>query len=135
MWAFRIVFAALVFWSAAAASAQSIVATEYGTQGTELSIGTGAATSASTTGAMVAATAKWQITQWVGIEGRGAWFDRGTDATAFGADLSGVVNLVSRRVVTPFVGAGFCMYRASFASSDAPMSDFYRSRLTPQPFG
>lgn len=126
----RIVFAAFMWGLAAVASAQVLPPPASWTRGTELAVMGGAATASSTTGAALGATAKWDVTRWVSLEGRGLWLDRGTDATAFAADISGLVNLVPMRSVTPFVGAGFGFYRASFDSATATMSDFYRERLT-----
>jgi hypothetical protein len=62
-------------------------------------------------------------------EARGTWLARGTDASAFEADLGVSMSVVDRRRATPFVGAGFGLYRAAFDSPSATMSGFYRRRL------
>jgi hypothetical protein len=94
-------------------------------RGTELAVSAGAAT----TGPMVAASVGWEVTRWIAIEGRGSWFDRGDDARGFAADLSALVNVVAKRPVTPFLGAGFGFYRASFDGAVPAMTDFYRTRM------
>ena len=81
-------------------------------------------------GAILGGTAAWQVSRWVAVEGRGGWFDRGTGASGFAADLSALVGFVPKQRVTPYASAGFGLYRASFDSSNAPMSTFYRRRLS-----
>ena len=98
-------------------------------RGTELGVFAGAASGSSETGGTVAGTVGWEVTRWFAIEGRGSWFDRGQGASGFSADLGVLVNVVARRKVTPFVGAGFGLYRASFAGPTSVMSDFYRRRM------
>ena len=98
-------------------------------RGTELGVFAGAASGPSETGGTLAGTVGWEITRWVAIEGRGSWFDRGQGASGFSADLGALVNVVAKRNVTPFVGAGFGLYRASFAGPTSAMSDFYRGRM------
>jgi len=95
-------------------------------RGTELGVFAGVASGSSETGATLAGTVGWEVTRWFAIEGRGAWFDRGQGASGFSADLGALVNVVARRKVTPFVGAGFGFYRTSFAGPTSAMSDFYR---------
>jgi hypothetical protein len=128
MW--RIVLLFLVFVSlSGVARAQSAPANEWA-RGTELSVLVGGAA----TGPMVAGSVGWSVTRWIAIEGRGSWFDQGRDATAFAADLSGLFNMIAKRSVTPFLGAGFGLYRASFAGAESEMSDFYRMRLKSRQF-
>jgi hypothetical protein len=98
--------------------------------GTELSVFVGGAT----TGPMVAGSVGWEVTRWIAIEGRGSWFDRGDDARGFGADLGALVNLVAKRPVTPFLGVGFGLYRASFGGASPAMTDFYRTRMRSRRF-
>ncbi len=129
MWGYRLGFAAVLWASAAAAQAQMLPAPDSWTYGTELAVVTGAATGSSTTGAVVGGLAKWDLTRWVAVEGRASWFDRGVDATAFGADINGIVNLVAKRSVTPFVGAGFGLYHATFQSMNATIPEFYAARM------
>jgi Outer membrane protein beta-barrel domain len=135
MYALRVLSGALFVLTASAAIAQIAPPPNYFARGTELAVVAGGATSSSTTGGMIAARAGWDITRWISVDGRGSWFDRGADAAAFSAGLSAVVNVVAKRTVTPFVGAGFGFYRASFDSATSSMSAFYRSRMTPQQAG
>ncbi len=82
------------------------------------------------TGPVLGGTAGWEVTRWIGLEGRGLWFGRGSGADGFGADISALVNVVPRQTITPFVVAGVGLYRASFDSSAAPMGSFYRRRMS-----
>jgi len=119
-----ILLVAIVSTSTAVAQAQTVPANQWA-HGTELSVFVGGAT----TGPMVAGSVGWEVTRWIAIAGRGSWFDRGDDAKGFGADLSALVNLVAKRPVTPFLGAGFGLYRASFDGAAPAMTDFYRTRM------
>lgn len=113
------------------ASAQGLAAPNLWARGTELGLLAGGAASSSTTGPMLAGTVNWSVNRWTAIEARGSWFDRGAGASGFGADVGALVNLIAKRSVTPFVGGGFGLYRASFASAASEMPSFYRGRMTP----
>jgi hypothetical protein len=121
---FLMLLVATVSMSSAFAHAQTAPPNQWA-HGTELAVFVGSAT----TGPMVAASVGWEVTRWIAIEGRGAWFDRGDDARGFGADLNALVNLVAKRPVTPFLGAGFGLYRASFDGAAPAMTDVYRARM------
>jgi hypothetical protein len=95
---------------------------------TELSVLVGAASSAGT-GVAVEGIAGWELNKWAGVEARGGWFQRGRGADAFSADVGATLNVLAKRNVTPYVGAGIGLYRAWFDSVDARMSSFYRRRL------
>jgi len=127
-----IVFASL--WATSASAQLTPTAIDW-TRGTELTLHTGAATASSTTGATVGGSVQWDVTRWVAIQGRATWFDRGFDATTFGGDVSALVNLVAMRSVTPYVGVGGGIYRASFQSAGATMPAFYRDRLSTPTLG
>jgi|SRR5581483_7844658 len=116
-------------WAASASAQLAPPAVDW-TRGTELTLQAGRASASSTSGATVGASVQWDLSRWVAVQGRASWFDRGFDATAFGGDLNALVNLVARRAVTPFVGIGGGVYRASFGSAGATMPAFYRDRLT-----
>ncbi len=96
---------------------------------TELGVLGGFTTASVGDGGTLAGTAAWQVNPWIAIEGRGTWIDRGVGANAFAADLSGLLNLGRKSSVTPFVGAGYGLYRASFDSTGQAMPGFYRRRL------
>lgn len=100
-------------------------------RGTELGLLAGGAASSSISGPMLAGTIDWDVSRWTAIEGRGSWLGRGAGAEAFAFDLSAFVNVIAKRTVTPFVGAGFGMYRATFDSGASDMSSFYRARARP----
>ena len=102
-------------------------------RGTELAIAAGGATTSTHTGPIVAGVAEWQFSRWLSGEARAGWLDRGPAAQAFTADVGGVLNLMAQRSVTPIVGLGVGLYRASFDSEAARMSDFYRRRLSARP--
>jgi hypothetical protein len=129
MWCIRPLLVAIVLLSPATVRAQLTAPPNQWARGTELAVLVGGATSASTSGPIVAATAGWEVTRWFAVEGRGSWFDRGADASAFGADLNALFNVIAKRTVTPFVGAGFGLYRATFNNAAAPMPEFYRMRM------
>jgi hypothetical protein len=118
--------AALLMCATASAAAQSA---NPWARGTELGVATGVAAAASDGGPMFAAAAGWDVTRWVGIEGRGSWLFQDLESRAFAVDLNGLVNLAAKRDVTPFVGFGVGFYRASFDSTAAVHPDFYRKRL------
>lgn len=102
---------------------------------TELGVALGVASASAKTGAMLSGIVGWQFTRWVAVEGRGSWFDRGTGADAFAADLSAVLDVVPRQRVTPHVLAGVGFYRASFDSLTSTMTGFYRNRMDAAMFG
>ena len=106
-----------------------------GEPGTELGTLIGAGTTSTHTGPMLAGIAGWRIQSWLIGEARGAWLARGADATAFEADLGVSANLTRRGPASPYVGAGFGLYRADFDSGAARMSTFYRNRLTASNLG
>jgi len=120
---------AVVALAAASARAQETAGGNEWAHSTELGASIGGATGGGQAGAILGGTAAWQVSRWVAVEGRGAWFDRGTGANGFGADLSALVGFVPKQRVTPYVRAGFGLYRASFDSTNGPMSAFYRRRV------
>ena len=124
-----VVFIAMACMPGGVAQAQT-APPNYWARGTELAVFGGGAT----IGPMVAASLGWEVTRWVAIEGRGSWFDRGDAANGFGADLSALVNVVAKRPVTPFLGAGFGLHRATFEGAAPAMTDFYRTRMRSRRF-
>jgi hypothetical protein len=97
-------------------------------RGTELGLLVGGA-SASGTGAVAAGVAGWEVSRWWAVEARGSWFAPGDGSSGFGADLGAIVNVVPRQEITPYVGASFGLYRATFDSRLTPMPAFYRHRV------
>lgn len=100
-----------------------------GERGTELGASVGAGSTSTHTGPMLGGIASWQLKSWITGEARGTWLARGTGANAFEADLGLSAHLVRRSRATPYVGAGFGLYRAAFDSASSTMSAFYRRRL------
>jgi len=100
-----------------------------GERGTELNGLIGIGTNETDTGLTLAGIAGWQVSSWAILEARGAWFDRGSGANGFEADVGALIKVVRRVPVAPYVGAGFGLYQARFDGTDATMSDFYRHRI------
>lgn len=100
-----------------------------GERGTELGASVGASSTSTHTGPMLGGIAGWQIKRWITGEARGTWLARGVGANAFEADLGLSVHVVKRRRATPYLGAGFGLYRAAFDSASSTMSEFYRRRM------
>jgi hypothetical protein len=118
----------LVLALAAPAGAQNSRAPS-GEHGTELGGLVAAGTTSTHTGPALGGTAGWRLNGWVTAEARGMWLARGSGADAFEADLGALVNVAPGRVVAPYVGAAFGLYRAAFDSAASTMSGFYRRRL------
>lgn len=101
-----------------------------GERGTELDGLVGAGATSTHTGPLVAGVAGWRLASWARAEARGAWLARGTGADAFAADLGAAINMATVGAAAPYVSAGMGLYRASFDADSAPMSTFYRRRLS-----
>jgi hypothetical protein len=69
------------------------------------------------------------LNRWTTLEARGTWLAPTGGADGFSADLGALFNVVARRTLTPFVGAGFGMYRAGFDATARRMPAFYRHRV------
>jgi hypothetical protein len=115
----------------AAAMAQSLATENIWRYGTTANIFAGAASSASRARSVAGGGVGWEITPWVGLEGRFAWQDRSRDQDAFAAELGAHVNLLSERPIVPFVKGGVGLYRASFGRTLDDIPAFYRRRLQP----
>lgn len=72
----------------------------------------------------------WEMTPWLGLEGRGTWFPAPDGMSAFAVAFGGRIAFESARPILPFASAGIGFYRAVF---DAPTRDamprFYRQRM------
>ena len=128
-----VVSMAVLAFTAARARAQAVATGNEWAHSTELGVFAGGATGGGAAGATLGGTAAWQVSRFVAVEGRGVWFDRGTGASGFEADLSALVGFVPKQMVTPYVSAGFGLYRASFDSAGGamPSSTAGASRGTP----
>jgi len=121
---------ALIIANSTAAAAQTTPGNIW-RHGTTANIFAGVASSASRTRSVVGGGVGWEVTPWVGLEGRFAWQDRARDEDAFAAELGAHVNLLSERPVVPFVKGGVGLYRASFGRVLDDIPEFYRRRLAP----
>lgn len=134
----QVVLALSMTIGAAAAAAQTPPSPEMPpvawTHGPEIDVHVGAANSASTTGGVLGGAVQWDMTPRLAVEGRGSWFQRGSDAQGFSVDATALLNLVRKQTATPYVGVGFAIYRASFGST-AVLPAFYRDRLPASPVG
>lgn len=105
-----------------------------------LSVGVGASDDSRATGPVLGGSLLVDLTPTIGVEGSGRWLDRGEDASAFAADLSGIFGVrVSERTV-PYAAVGVGVYRASFdvpagAGPPVSMPGFYARRFTTTPVG
>ena len=72
----------------------------------------------------------WELTPWLGFEGRGTWFSPPAGVSAYEVTLGARVAFKSVRPVLPFASAGIGFYRARF---DTPViataPHFYRHRI------
>lgn len=117
MWSKQVLFAVFALFIAGRSSAQITPPPNYWSRGTELGVTAGGATSASGSGPMGALRIGWDVTRWVSVDGRGVWIDEKEHATTvYAAALNGVVNLIPKQRVTPFVGAGFGLYHPAAPS-------------------
>ena len=96
--------------------------------GATVAVAAGMASGSSEGGGLAGGSIGWEFNRTVGLEGSGAWFDRGLGADAFSAALTVRTNLTRWHSWTPFVEGGPAMYRASFDTSRRAIPDFYRGR-------
>jgi outer membrane protein with beta-barrel domain len=72
----------------------------------------------------------WEMTPWLGLEGRGTWFPAPDGVSAFAAAFGARMAFMSARPVLPYASAGVGFYRATF---DTParggMPRFYQQRM------
>jgi len=72
--------------------------------------------------------------RWV-IEGSAGWFDLPPGANAYGANLTALLSLGTRRPALPFVRFGVGMYAASYDATRIDPPDFYARRMNAGPTG
>jgi hypothetical protein len=118
--------AILVFSTAAAAQAPTDA--NPWSRGTTLNLFSGVSTSSPETGAILGMALGWEVTPGFGIEGSGAWLDRGRDATAFAADLKAMFGVPNLRTIVPFAFGGVGFYRASFGP-ESELPEFYARQV------
>jgi Outer membrane protein beta-barrel domain len=127
-------FAAALLLLPCAAAAQPPAPTSAWAHGTTVNAFAGGAAESSRTRALLGGSFGWEITPGIGIEASGSWLDRGTDADAFLADLTGQVALTPPTRIVPFVEGGIGFYRATFGQAATDIPAFYRRRLMGQGF-
>jgi hypothetical protein len=125
-----VVVAGLVLAGPAAAQTAAPNTTGW-TPGTTLNLFGGIGVDSSHTGGAAGGAFGWDVTPRFSVEGSGTWFDRGSSAEGFAADLSVLINLRAPRRAVPFVKVGGGLYWTSFDPSRSPMPEFYRERLEP----
>ena len=94
---------------------------------TELSASVGGVVS-SYTNVVASGVAGWELNRWSSIEARGSWFVPQNGSSGFSADIGALVNVIPRQRVTPYVGASFGLYMATFDSGTTPLPPFYQDR-------
>jgi hypothetical protein len=94
---------------------------------TELSAFVGGVVS-SYTHVVAGGVADWELNRWSSIEARGSWFVPQNGSSGFSADLGALVNVIPRQRVTPYVGASFGLYLATFDSGTTQLPRFYQDR-------
>ena len=80
-------------------------------------------------GPVAGGAAGWELAPWLGVDGNLAWLKTFGDAEAFTTALNARAHFLTDRAVSPYVRAGFGLYRTSFSSSSNDVPDFYRRRI------
>lgn len=72
----------------------------------------------------------WEMTPWLGLEGRGTWFAVPDGMSSFAAAFGARVAFESARPILPYASAGVGFYRAMFDTpASSAMPRFYRRRI------
>jgi hypothetical protein len=80
---------------------------------------------------LLGAGAGWRFTPRVSVEGTGLWVPDRSGATGFAGALKAEIGLTRHHPATPFVQAGFGLYRARFDRDRSDIPGFYARRLGP----
>jgi hypothetical protein len=121
--------AAVVWLTAAPLFAQATVdATRFG-HGTTVAIAGGIASDGAGVGAVAAGTIGWQVDARASVVSTFHWLHQGNGSDAFAGAFAVDVNLLPRRVATPFVEGGFGLYRAFYDVAGSTVPAFYRDRV------
>jgi hypothetical protein len=97
--------------------------------GSTIDLFTGAATAASTTGAIAGGGVGWELTPRFTIEGSGQWLEWSSSQHGFSAALAAEAGLSGSRALMPFVTAGAGLYHVDFDRPDLGMPAFYARRV------
>jgi opacity protein-like surface antigen len=115
--------------SSIAATAQHVPPGNVWNHGTTLDVFAGGASASGAAGPVAGGAAGWELTPWLGVDGNLSWLKTFGDAEAFTTAVNARAHFLTNRAVSPYLRAGFGLYRTSFSSSLTDVPDFYRRRI------
>jgi opacity protein-like surface antigen len=115
--------------SSITATAQPVPAGNVWSHGTTIDVFAGGASASGDAGPVAGGAAGWELTPWFGVDGNLSWLKTFGDAEAFTAAVNARAHFLTNRAVSPYVRAGFGLYRTSFNSTLTDVPDFYRRRI------
>jgi len=121
--------AAMVLLACAPLAAQSTVDAARVGHGTTAAVAAGLASDDTGVAAVAAGTIAWQVDSRASVVSTFHWLHHGRGADAFAGAFAIDVNLLPRRVASPFVEGGFGLYRAFFDVARRAVPPFYRDRV------
>jgi hypothetical protein len=122
-------FTALALLTCAPLVAQSTVDAARVGHGTTVAAAAGLASMGADIAAVAAGTIAWQVDSRASVVSTFHWLHQGRGADAFAGAFAVDVNLLPRRVVSPFVEGGFGLYRAFYDLARSSVPAFYRDRV------
>ena len=99
--------------------------------GTTVAVAAGIAEQTAGVGAVAAGTIGWQVDSRASVVSMFYWLHQDRGADAFAGAFAVDVNLLPRRMATPFVEGGFGLYRAFYDLARGRAPAFYRDRADP----
>jgi hypothetical protein len=111
-----------------AATAQPVPPGNVWSHGTTIDLFAGGASASGDAGPVAGGAAGWEVTPWLGVDGNLTWLKTFGGSEAFTTALNARAHLLTNRTVSPYVRAGFGLYRTSFSSASVDVPDFYRRR-------
>jgi hypothetical protein len=114
--------------SSIAATAQPVPPGNVWSHGTTIDLFAGGASGSGDAGPIAGGAAGWELRPWLGVDGNLAWLKTFGDAESFTTAVTARAHFLTNRAVSPYVRAGFGLYRTSFSSSLTDVPDFYRRR-------
>jgi opacity protein-like surface antigen len=118
----------LLLASSIAATAQTVPPGNVWSSGTTIDLFAGGASASGNAGPVAGGAAGWELTPWLGVDGNLTWLKTFGNAEAFTTALNARAHFLTNRAVSPYVRAGFGLYRTSFSSASVDVPDFYRRR-------
>jgi hypothetical protein len=115
--------------SSITATAQPVPAGNVWSHGTTIDVFAGGASASGDAGPVAGGAAGWELTPWFGVDGNLSWLKTFGDAEAFTTAVNARTHFLTNRAVSPYVRAGFGLYRTSFNSTLTDVPDFYRRRI------